>query len=62
MLYLPLTKERRTYEWKTIQTIARNNNFPNKLITKLKQQIQHNTTRQKTKQEGKHKQHEIGHI
>ena len=40
-------KERRTYEWKTIHTIARNNNFPNKPITNLKQQIQRNTTRQK---------------
>jgi len=35
MLTLPLTKERRTHEWKTIQNIARNNNFPNKLITTL---------------------------
>ena len=47
MLSLPLAKERRTYQWKTIQTITRNNNFPNKLITKLKQKIQRNTTRQK---------------
>jgi len=48
MLTLPLTKERRTHEWKTIQNIARNNNFPNKLITNLKQQIQCNTTHQKS--------------
>ena len=47
MLSLRLAKERRTYQWKTIQTITRNNNFPNKLITKLKQKIQRNTTRQK---------------
>jgi len=47
-LTLPLTKERRTHEWKTIQNIARNNNFPNKLITNLKQQIQPNTTHQKS--------------
>jgi len=48
MLALPLTKERRTHEWKTIQNIANNNNFPNKLITNLKQQIQRNTTHQKS--------------
>jgi len=48
MLTLPLTKERRAHEWKTIQNIARNNNFPNKLITNLKQQIQCNATHQKS--------------
>jgi hypothetical protein len=48
MLSLPLSKERRTHEWKTIQNIARNNNFPNKLIANLKQQIQRNTTHQKS--------------
>jgi hypothetical protein len=48
MLLLPLTKERWTHEWKTIQNIARNNSFPHKLITNLKQQIQHNTTHQKS--------------
>jgi hypothetical protein len=48
MLALPLTKERRTHEWKTIQNIAHNNNVPNKLITNLKQQIQRNTTHQKS--------------
>jgi hypothetical protein len=48
MLSLPLTKERRTYEWETIQNIACNNNFPNKPITNLKKQIQRNTTHQKS--------------
>jgi hypothetical protein len=48
MLALPLTKERRTHEWKTIQNIARNNNFPNKLISNVNQQIQRNTTHQKS--------------
>jgi hypothetical protein len=47
---------------KTIQNIARNNNFPNKLITSLKLQIQRNINPPKTRQEGKHKQHEMGHI
>ena len=48
MLTLPLTKERRTHEWKIIQNIARNNSFPNKLITNLKQQIQRNIAHQKS--------------
>jgi hypothetical protein len=47
MLSLPLTKERQANELKTIQTIAHNNNFPNKLIDNLKYQIQRNTIRQK---------------
>jgi len=38
----------RPNDWKTIQNIACNNNFPNKLITNFKQQIQHNTTHQKS--------------
>ena len=61
MLSIPLTKERRTYEWKTIQTIASYNSFPNKLITKLKQQTQRNPTRQKPNKK-ENKQHETGHI
>jgi hypothetical protein len=35
MSTLPLTKERWAHEWKNIQDVARNNNFPNKLITNL---------------------------
>jgi hypothetical protein len=48
MFLLPLTTERWTHEWKTIQNIAHNNNFSSKPITNLKQQIQRNTTHQKS--------------
>jgi hypothetical protein len=40
MKSLPLTIERQQSEWKTIQAMARNNNFPEKLITNLKIQMQ----------------------
>jgi len=40
MQSLPLTTERQQSEWKTIQAMARNNNFPEKLITNLKTQMQ----------------------
>jgi hypothetical protein len=43
---LPLTEERQANEWQNIQTTA-HNNFPNKLVTNLKYQIQHNTIHQK---------------
>jgi hypothetical protein len=46
MLELPLTKEKRTHEWNIIQNMARNNNFPNRLITNLKQQIERNKKQQ----------------
>jgi hypothetical protein len=45
MLEPPLTKEERTHEWNIIQNMARNNNFPNRLITNLKQ-IEPNTKQQ----------------
>jgi len=47
---------------KTIQNIARNNNFPNKLITNLKQQIQRNTTHQKSDRKENINNTELGHI
>jgi hypothetical protein len=43
MLSRPLTEEKRQAEWETIKTIARNNNFPIKLITRMKTQMQNNT-------------------
>jgi hypothetical protein len=46
MLELPLTKEKRAREWSIIQNMACNNNFPNGLITKLKQQMEQNTKKQ----------------
>jgi len=52
MLSLPLTKETQASEWNTIQTIAHNNNFPTKLVTNLKCQIQRNTSHQKPNKKG----------
>jgi hypothetical protein len=51
MLELPLTKEKRTHEWNIIQNKASKNNFPNRLITNLKQQIEWNTKQQPDKKE-----------
>jgi hypothetical protein len=45
-MHCGLTKEKRTHEWNIIQNMARNNNFPNRLITNLKQQIERNTKQQ----------------
>jgi hypothetical protein len=38
---LPLDPDKKQKEWKTIQTIAKNNNFPQQLLQKLNRQIQH---------------------
>jgi hypothetical protein len=43
MLSLPLTPEREKTEWDTIKTIAKSNNFPIKIIKRLKSQIQQKT-------------------
>ena len=43
MQSLPLTTERQNTEWKTIKTIAKSNNFPDKVITQLKSQTQQKT-------------------
>jgi hypothetical protein len=43
MLSLPLTEDKRQTEWETIKTIAHNNNYPAKCITKLKTQMQNKT-------------------
>jgi len=40
MYSLPLDMENKQKEWKIIQIIARNNNFPQNLLQKLNQQIQ----------------------
>jgi len=52
MLSLPLTKESQATEWNTIQTIAHNNNFPTKLVTNLKCQIQRKTIHQEPNKKG----------
>jgi hypothetical protein len=43
MLSSPLTEEKRQAEWETIKTIARNNNYPIKFISRIKTQIQNKT-------------------
>ena len=57
MLSLPLTEKRRQTEWKTIQTIGQNNNFPNTHIARLKTQIQQahiRTTKDENNKNGQH--------
>jgi hypothetical protein len=49
----PLTIERQQSEWKTIQAMARNNNFPGKLKTNLKTQKQQKTHQKQDKDENK---------
>jgi len=44
---LPLDPDKKQKEWKTIQTIAKNNNFP-QLLQKLNGQIQHKGGHKKT--------------
>jgi hypothetical protein len=48
MLTLPLTTERQAIEWRTIKDIAKSNNFPTHLITKLRSQMRRTHTPQKT--------------
>jgi hypothetical protein len=43
MQALPLTTERQKTEWETIKTIAKSNNFPDKIITQLKSRTQQKT-------------------
>jgi 7-cyano-7-deazaguanine synthase in queuosine biosynthesis len=54
MQSLLLTTERQKTEWKTIKTIAQNNNFPDKVITTKITNTTKNT--QNTGQRNKHKQ------
>jgi hypothetical protein len=49
MTEFPLNKENKRKEWDTIRKIARNNNFPQDIIKKLKNHIEHNKTCQKPK-------------
>jgi hypothetical protein len=60
MLSLPLDKESRNNEWKTILNIARNINFPYKLIINLKHQLQHYTPQDQ--QQRKQKQYKMCHF
>jgi len=49
----PLDPDKKQKEWKTIQTIAKNNNFPRHLLHKLNHQIQSKANH--THKEKKHK-------
>jgi hypothetical protein len=40
---LPLDPNKKQKEWKTIQTIAKNNNIPQQLLQKLNQRVQQKT-------------------
>jgi len=53
MQSVPLTIERQQSEWKTIQAMAQNNNFPEKLITNLKTQMQQKIHQKQDKDENK---------
>ena len=53
MQSLPLAIERQQTEWKTIEIMAQNNNFPEKLITKLKIQMQQKIHQKQHKDESK---------
>jgi hypothetical protein len=50
---LPLDPDKKQKEWKTIQTIAKNNNFPQQLLQKLNRQIQHKAGHNKTEKKDK---------
>jgi len=50
---LPLTIERQQTEWKTVQGMAQNNNFPGKLITNLKIQMQQKIHQKQDKDKNK---------
>jgi hypothetical protein len=50
---LPLDSKKTQNEWETIQTIAKNNNFPQSLLFKLNRQIQHKTGHTQTRRNDK---------
>jgi hypothetical protein len=45
MFRLPLNKEHQRKEWTTILEIARSNNFPDNILFRLRQQIEHKIAR-----------------
>jgi len=54
MLSLPLSTKKKSIEWQKIMTVASNNRFPPKIITRLKTQIQQATQRKKETENGPH--------
>jgi hypothetical protein len=53
MQSLPVTIERQQRAWKAIQTMAQNNNFPEKFIANLKVQVQQKVHQKQDKDENK---------
>jgi hypothetical protein len=49
LLTLPITKESKQQEWKTILTIARNNGFPTHIIHNLKKKLKAKKQQQQQK-------------
>jgi len=59
MRSLPLNPDKKQTEWEIIQSIAKNNNFPQHLLLKLNRQIKHKVNNNKklarmTKKSGQH--------
>jgi len=50
---LPLDPKKKQKEWKTIQTIAKNNNIPQQLLQKLNQRVQQKTDQNPEKKDKK---------
>jgi len=50
---LPLDPDKKQKEWETIQTISKNNNFPQQRLQKLNRQIQHKTGQKTEKKDNK---------
>jgi len=50
---LPLNPDKKQTEWKIIQSIAKNNNFPQHLLMKLNRQILHKVNNKKTNKNDK---------
>ena len=55
MQSLPLTTEKQHAEWKTIKSIAKSNNFPDKIITNLRVKLQQKTHQIPDKEENRNK-------
>ena len=58
MTSLPLTADREETEWQKIVTIAKNNNFPAHLITRLKRHTQQKNSHRQSRQQNQ----KMGHL
>jgi hypothetical protein len=52
---LPLNPDKRQIEWEIIQSVAKNNNFPQHLLLKLNRQIPNKVNNKKTNKNDKKK-------